>query len=521
MDYWRQLQTAAGMGGEYHWVLLGVVLVAFLLAQIVPSARARMRGSVVMALLSLLGLLFCALMLERGMSTRGGIDARGGNVAYRWIHFTSQMLLAIAIINMIGVFVFRVLLAQLRLEPPPILRDAVVGAAYIAIAFALLSWHNVNLSGIVATSAVVTAVIGFSLQDTLGNIMGGIALQMERSVAVGDWIHVNDVEGVVREIRWRQTSIETRNRDTVVIPNSQLMKTQVTVLGRRIGKPKAHRILIRFNVDFRTTPTRVIEIVQTALRSEPIPNVANDPLPDCILSSFEDSYAGYTARYWLTDFMPDEYTNSDVRIRIFFALQRAGVHLSIPAESVFLTMVGRARKARKAELEVRRRTAALRNASIFQPLTDEEQRELADRLKLARFARGEVLTRQGNEAHHLYIIASGEAEMCITAGGETRRVETLRAGDCFGEMGLMLGEPRHATVTALEEVTCYRLDKEDFLKTLQYRPEIADGMSRLLTDRKLKLDAIREGLTQSAVHDRAATTQQALLNRIRTFFTLH
>jgi small-conductance mechanosensitive channel len=246
MDYWRQLQTAAGMGGQYHWVLLGVVLVALLLAQIVPSARGRMRGSVVMALLSLLGLLFCALMLERGMATQGGVDARGGNVAYRWIHFTSQMLLAIAIINLIGVFVFGLLLAQLHLAPPPILRDTAVGVVYIAIAFALLSWHNVNLSGIVATSAVVTAVIGFSLQDTLGNIMGGIALQMERSIAVNDWIRVNDVEGIVREIRWRQTSIETRNCDTVVIPNSQLMKTQVTVLGRRLGKPKAHRVLIRF-----------------------------------------------------------------------------------------------------------------------------------------------------------------------------------------------------------------------------------------------------------------------------------
>ena len=114
------------------------------------------------------------------MSSQGGIDARGGNIAYRWIHFSSQMLLAAAIINLLGVFVFRLLLAQLRLEPPPILRDTVVGVAYIAVGFALLSKHNVNLTGIVATSAVVTAVIGFSLQDTLGNIMGGMALQMER-----------------------------------------------------------------------------------------------------------------------------------------------------------------------------------------------------------------------------------------------------------------------------------------------------------------------------------------------------
>ncbi len=509
------------MGGEYHWVLTGVVLAAFLLAYSVPSARARMRGSVIMALVSLLGLLVCALMLQRGMEARTGIEAIGGNVAYRWVHFAAQMLLAAGIINIIGVFVFRVLLARLRLEPPPILRDAVVGVAYIAIAFALLSRHNVDLSGIVATSAVVTAVIGFSLQDTLGNVMGGMALQMERSIAVNDWVRVNEIEGIVREIRWRQTSIETRNWDTVVIPNSQLMKTQVTVLGRRKGQPKLHRMWVRFNVDFRSTPTTVIETVKSALRSEAIPGVAADPPPDCILMSFEDSFANYATRYWLTDFATDDGTSSEVRTRIFFALQRAGIHLSIPAESVFLTMKGRARKLAKQELEVQRRVAALKNASIFQPLTDDEQRELADRLCLARFARGEVMTRQGNDAHYLYIMAGGEARMCITVGNESRPVTTLRAGDCFGEMGLMLGEPRQATVTALEDVTCYRLDKEAFLKTLQSRPEIADGMSHLLTDRKLKLDAIREGLTQAALNERSATTQQALLRRIRTFFTLH
>jgi small-conductance mechanosensitive channel/CRP-like cAMP-binding protein len=512
MDIWRQLQTVAGMGGEYHWVLLGVVLGAFLLAQIVPGARARMRGSVIMSLLSLLGLLCCALMLGDGMETR--------NVAFRLVHFASQMLLAIAVTNMIGVFIFRVVLAQLHLEPPPILRDTVVGVAYIAIAFVLLSRHQVDLSGIVATSAVVTAVIGFSLQDTLGNIMGGMALQMERSIAVNDWVRVNDVEGIVREIRWRQTSIETRNWDTVVIPNSQLMKTSVTVLGRRAGQPKLHRMWVRFNVDFRTTPTMVIDVVRAALRSEEIPGVAADPPPDCILMSFEESYASYASRYWLKDLAKDDPTSSEVRTRIFFALQRAGIHLSIPAESVFLTMKGRARKLRKQELEVQRRTTAMRNAAIFQPLTDEELRELADRLSLARFARGELVTRQGNEAHYLYIMASGEAQMYVTVGSETRNVTTLRSGDCFGEMGLMLGEPRQATVIALEDVTCYRLDKEAFLKILQFRPEIADGMSHLLTERKLRLDAVREGLTQSAIHHRSASTQQALLERIRTFFTL-
>ena len=115
------------------------------------------------------------------------------------------------------------------MKPAPILRDTLLGLAYVAAALVLLGRHGVNLTGVVATSAVVTAVIGFSLQDTLGNIMAGVALQMEHSVAIGDWVRVGNEEGIVREIRWRQTSIETRNGDTVVIPNSNLVKSPTSV----------------------------------------------------------------------------------------------------------------------------------------------------------------------------------------------------------------------------------------------------------------------------------------------------
>ena len=127
------------------------------------------------------------------------------------------------------------------MEPPQIAQDLIIALVYIAIAIVLLSESGVDFRGIVATSAVLTAVIGFSLQDTLGNIMGGMALQMEHTIRVGDWIRVDDLEGKVKEIRWRQTSVETRNWDTIVIPNSVLMKGKVTLLGRRAAFPVQQR----------------------------------------------------------------------------------------------------------------------------------------------------------------------------------------------------------------------------------------------------------------------------------------
>ena len=100
------------------------------------------------------------------------------------------------------------------------------------------------------TSAVITAVIALALQDTLGNVIGGLALQTDESIQVDDWIKVGDVNGRVVDIRWRYTAIETRNGETVLIPNGVLLKGQVMVLGRRQGKPRQWRRWVYFQVDY-------------------------------------------------------------------------------------------------------------------------------------------------------------------------------------------------------------------------------------------------------------------------------
>jgi small-conductance mechanosensitive channel/CRP-like cAMP-binding protein len=508
------MQSAAGMSGRYHWVLLGLIVSTFLLGAIAPTARPRLRATLVFLTGSFVAMLVCAWMLHTGTTDES-------TSTYRYLHFVSQLLLAIGGINLASVLLFRVLLAPAGMQPPPILRDTLLGISYVIVALTLLSRHGVDLTGIVATSAVVTAVIGFSLQDTLGNVMGGVALQMERSICVGDWVRLGDTEGVVREIRWRQTSIETRNWDTVVIPNSVLMKSQVTVLGRRMGKPLLHRMWVEFAVDYRFSPVDVIDAVERALQAEPIADVASDPVPNCILKEFKESYGQYAVRYWLKDFAKDSPTSSEVRTRIFVALQRAGMGLSIPAQTVYLKMQNRQRKQQKQEEERGRRAAALKGVAVFQPLTDAERLELADGLSVAPFRRGEVITRQGNEAHFLYIIIKGDAEVRVaTTDGAGRVVAALSAGQVFGEMGLLTGARRSATVTALTDTLCYRLDKEGFKDVLQRRPEIAEAISHLLAKRKVEIDALTQGIDAEAAHQRAPAAQHDLLQNIRRFFML-
>src|SRR6267142_1818334 len=514
MSYWQQLQYAFQANGTRLWVTPLFIIVAFALFALLPRERMRIRTAITLYILAFVDLAIVAALAARGVRVDGSV--------YRWISWASFLLQGIAFISVASIFIFDILLAAFRLRTPRILRDLILALAYIVVAVTSLSKINVDVTGIVATSAVITAVIGLSFQDTLGNMMGGMALQMERAISVGDWIRVDDQEGLVREIRWRHTAVETRNWDTVIIPNSVLMKSRVTVLGRRAGAPRQHRQWVIFNVDFRYAPTDVIDAVENALRAEPIPNVARNPLPDCVFKDFQESYARYSVRYWLTDLSADDPTSSVVRTRIYFALRRANIPFSIPAQSLFVTEDDASRRDRKARDETNLRREAIRGVELFHTLTEDEVNSLAAALKFAPFVRGEAMTRQGAEAHWLYLITEGEAEVrvAVDSSGATEKVATLHEGDFFGEMGLMTGEPRSATVVAVTDVECYRLDKESFKATLHSRPEIAEDISSVLARRRVELEAAKEGLTEEAKRARMHHHQGALLQRIQNFFTL-
>jgi small-conductance mechanosensitive channel len=512
MNFWENLKTAADLAGAFHWIALGFILTALILFVYVPAERTRIRTSVMLFGFSFAGLIAIATILSSGVTP--------DSIVYRSARWVSLLAESIAIINLVSVFVFDVALNAIHIRPPRILRDLLIASAYLVIAFILLSRSGFDLTGIVATSAVITAVIGFSLADTLGNIMGGMALQMEHTINVGDWVRIDQLEGRVKEIRWRQTSIETRDWDTVVFPNSFLMRGRVTLLGHRTGAPRQHRQWVYFNVDFRYAPTDVIRIVDTALCAEPIQNVAQVPAPHCIVVDFKDSYSSYAVRYWLTDMALPDPTDSLVRSRIYSALRRADIRLSIPAQWVLVTEETEKRRERKQGEKVGQRVEALKRVELFSKLTPEERRELAARLKVAPFVRGEVLTKQGAEAHWLYIIIEGKAEVQVAVDGKSEKVASIGEGDFFGEMGMMTGAPRRATVFAQTDMLCYRLDKGAFQEIISRRPEIADDISHVLARRSVELEQVREELSDEAMRLLKDKTQTALLDRIREFFRL-
>lgn len=412
------------------------------------------------------------------------------------------------------------LLKRLRIAVPRIVQDVGVAAAAALAALAVASRVGVNLSGLIATSAVLTAVIGFSLQDTLGNVMGGLFLQVDNSVEVGDWIKLGELTGKVAEIRWRYTAVETSSGDTAVIPNSILMKNQVLILGRRAGAPRRQRRTVQFNVDFRRAPSQVIDAVSSALVDRRIANVAENPPPSVILSELGDSYARYTVRYWLTDLSADQATDSVIRSYVYFALKRAGIALAVPASAQFVLQQTEEQRAQQLRGEIDSRRDAISRVDFLRGLTEEDRDQLADCLHPAPFAAGEVITRQGAEAHWLYLVTQGSVSIRLASAGLEKEIARLGPGEFFGEMSLLTGKPRSTTVVALTEVRSFRLGKDAFESILARRPELADGLADVLTRRRSELVSAREGLDGEAAAKRLAADRRDLVAGIRRFFNL-
>ncbi|MGL5606772.1 MAG: mechanosensitive ion channel family protein, partial [Aeromonas veronii] len=248
----------------------------------------------------------------------------------------STLLAGLILVKIWGILLFEFLLPLCHVRIPRIIADIVITIGYIGWGLFRLYASGMALGEIVTTSAVITAVIAFAMQDTLGNLLAGVSIQLDNSIAIGDWLQVDTTQGRVVEINWRATTIETRNWETVVIPNSHLLKQRFTVLGRRRGEPLQWRRWVWFDLTLDTLPTQIIALIEKSLRETKLPCVAKHPQPDCLLMNVEGGIARYAVRYWLTDLARDDPTDSMVRSLIDAALRRNDRRLTPPIFNVFM-----------------------------------------------------------------------------------------------------------------------------------------------------------------------------------------
>lgn len=502
---------------HYFWrdesslVLVMMLSLAFLLVHFHREERR--------SIINTLGFFFACLT---GQFISGLIHAMQFETAAAVLHEAFVIGGGIALIRLWGLLIFRIALPLVRINPPRITEDIFVIIAYIAWGLVRLRYAGLDLGSIVATSAMITAVVAFAMQDTLGNMLGGLALQLDNSVQVGDWIKVDDISGRVVDIRWRSTLVETRNWETVVFPNSQLMKNKFMVLGRRSDQPVQWRRWIWFGVSLEVTPAKVVGAVEEAIRQADIRNVAKSPEPGCVLMEIDKGYARYALRYWLTELAADDATDGEVRWHVYTALKRAGIKLAVEEQNVHYVRENEKYAEAAYQRELMRRVKTLKRVDLFRQMTEEELYKLASRLKYAPFAKGNVIAQQGAAAQHwLYVIINGETEVYIESpGGARRRLNVLGKGDFFGEMSLMTGAPRVASVVARTDVECYRLDKEAFDEIMQARPGIADDISNILVERRAQLDSALQNMGEESLNKATSHQRNEVLEMVRRFFGL-
>ncbi len=431
------------------------------------------------------------------------------------------LMVAIGNIRIFIGFVTGVLLA--RRAVPRILGEVSLAVALIVYALFRMDAMGVNLTAITVSAGALTAVIGFAAQAMLGNLIGGISLQVDNTCRIGDWVEVDGVTGEIVSIRWRYTALATVNNVTIVIPNGDLMKNRVTLLGRRGDMRIPWRRPIDFGVGYEWTPGQVLEVVNAALERVEVPFVMAEPKPHCICAGFEGNAIKYVVYYWLSDIKTYLVTDSRLRVHIYAALGRAGMEIPISRSEVFLHSA-RSAQARRLGEERESRGALLHSLELFAPLTEDEAQALATQLIPTPFAPGDIATKQGEPSDSLYILARGEVGIFRDADPGMppgrHRLARLSAPAFFGEMGLLTGQARTATVAAETEALCYRLDKRGFETIIRARPELAEAMSKTVAQRQAANDATLASLSAEARAHATGTRANEIVRRIRAFFGL-
>lgn len=367
---------------------------------------------------------------------------------------------------------------------------------------------GVNIAPLLASTALVTAVIGFALQGVLGNLLGGMSLHLVRSLVPGDWIRVGDIEGEVTETNWRETRLRTLDGHVMIVPNSTVSSA---VLNHMSWPNTLRRHTFEVGASYSDAPGEVIQELIEAAKS--VTGVLPDPKPHAFITEYKDFGINYVLRYWTRQYYNRKELDGEVGRMIWYRFKRKGIEIPFPMSDKllndFMAVVYRQRHEPPEEKDVQRMAAELEESQFSQVLlkAQKETPLLAreDYLELARYTRrvyyttGEVLFRQRDAGDCCYILVRGSlnGEVEGREGSSERHVFLIKPGALLGEMSLLTGLPRTATVRALEECELIEMNQGAFAKLLSMKSEIPERLADLAAARTAELTSELERLKET------------------------
>jgi small-conductance mechanosensitive channel/CRP-like cAMP-binding protein len=419
--------------------------------------------------------------------------------AQQQIHTLQPLLLAFGIINLLVAVVINPWRDDhLPDRFPNIVQDALIVVIFGATAIVMLRDRAV------VTTAAGAVVLGLALQDTLGNLFAGLAIQIEKPFRVGHWVSLGGEEGLVKEITWRATKIRTKAGNFVIVPNNVLARDRIVNFSE--PTPQA-RLEVEISASYDTPPNDVKNTILEALRDEPL--IAGEREPEVLVWEFGDFAIKYLIQVWTSDFGADRQVRDHVRTAVYYAFRRRGINVPYPIQMQFQ------REWTEPAVDRRSLETALKDAEIFAPLTGEQRSELLAMARSCLYGTGEVIVREGAAGSSMFVIVDGEA--AVTLKATANPVARLHEGDFFGEMSLLTGDPRTATVSAATDCHVIEITADRFRAFVMTEPVAADIICTAVAGRRAELEQHRSAASGTR---QPSEPPRSLMARMRQFLRL-
>ena len=425
----------------------------------------------------------------------------------KWAGILQAIILYCAITRLLYAF-FVDAIRRWRGKPriPKITRDFILFIIYVVIAFIILRTRgNFNPLGLITTSAVLTAIIGLAAQNTLGNLMSGLSIQMERTYRIGDWIEFSNYKGKVVGIGWKSTRIRTFENELVFIPNLDVVKSVV----KNYSQPtQNHTMIVEIGVEYGAAPGVVRDVLlRIASENE---RVLSIPAPEVRVVNYGDFAITYQLRFNYENYGINPTLKAEITNSIWYAFHRSGISIPFPIRDVKLHHVERKHEADQISILRKGARSDLKQQPILASLSSEDLDVIANQMTIENYGDGEAIVRQGNAGDSMFIIHHGACDVIL---GDNTRVASLVKSDYFGEMSLLTGEPRNATVKAKGETTVFSIQKKIFAEILNVHPTICESLAKALAKRQGELDEIAG---RKSENENSSTSKMLL--KIKSFF---
>jgi hypothetical protein len=317
----------------------------------------------------------------------------------------------------------------------------------------------------------------------------------------------------VIEVNWRSTRLRTLDDISIEIPNREIAKLTIINLNR---PQRLHAMRLPFTLDYAAPPTRAKNVLLHAAANAK--GVAPEPKPKVYLNNFGDYGVQYEIKFWMEDHNNYSEVCDAIRTNVWYGLRRHGIKIPYPTQTLHLE---RPARDRHHEVQAAARIM-LRQQPLFKCLTDEQLDTLLPRGRVVHFGMEETVIQQGDEGDSMFILVEGKAAVMVNRNGAAKHVAALGSGDCFGEMSLLTGERRMATVVAQTDCELVEIGKTVLAESLKQNPRLLEQLSELLARRQVETDFIlKTGVPAGTSPDGRQTNYAAgFLGKLREFFEM-